>query len=656
MSRRTSFRGAGAAGLGRSALGRASLLLLLPALVLLAGAARAGAEPMTFDGREDIGAMLAGARATWNLDQQDAVLLLESARFAWLPDGRLREERHRVVWINSDAGIRAYADLRVPWDSERQTLAVKALRVWRGGRWIQARPTAVVETTPFAFAEAPDYTGIRETMLLHDGVEVPCVLECDYVIEDKTAYRPGMEGQWLFAHADPAWESRVVLEVPEGGGIRVRAPQGAAEAAGAAGGGEAAPAGYVVHTYAMHRVEPAPAPATPAPASYLPRLAWSSFPSREALGAAVLKTFEANLAAGAALRDSVAALRAAALSRADLARRVADFARRSERRIVYDPQLLWARARPASRVYDTGYGADLDLAVVAGALFKEAGFESVRPAFLGPGCAAPADSPATLADYELRGVLVQDGPAQFFYDVARGTLETGAWARGSVAWVPGADPGATRSAGGRSELALELRWDKASERWTAEGVLEAAGLLNPFAVRDLEAAATRDSLEQLAGAVVESLAVTGYNLVDFGPDRVALRLVGAGRAGKRDAVGRIPVVIGDPPGGLRASLPADVHMYLARRGTPVQLPGPLEQTITLKLHLGELEAVRLPEPVDLANAAGRFQLAVRRAGDTVTVTRTTRLAKATYAPGEWPALRALLLAEGDPANRTLLLK
>jgi len=618
--------------------------------LLLCAPGLASAAPQSFDGRDDLGALLTEARKTWGPASQDAVILIESVHFTWLADGRLREERQRVVWINSSFAARTYADLRVPWDSDRQTLTVKALRVWRDGRWIEPRPTAVVETTPFAFRNAPDYTGIRETMLLHDGVEVPCVLECDYVIEDKAAYRPGCDGRWIFAQGDPVLESRVVVETPEGVGLRFSAPTGAERLA------TTAPAGDAVQAYRMRRLAPAPSPATADPASYLPNATWSTFASREALGAAILKSFQANLTLDAALRDSVAALRAASLGRTDLARRVADFVKRSQRRIAYEPELLWARVRPASRTYDTGYGADLDLAILAGALFKEAGFGAAGPVFLRRGLAASADGPPTLAEYDLRGVLVRDGEVQMLYDMARGTLETGAWQKGSQPWAPGGELAFARVASGRSETAVELRWDKGAARWAAEGAVEATGLLNPVGARDLGALDTRAQVERFAGAVVESLTVSGFNLAELGADRAVVRFEGTARPRKRDTAGRLPLVIGDPAGGLIATLPPDVHLYQAQRGTPVQLPGLLEQTVTVRLRVAELETVRLPEPAELTNAAGSFRLSVERQDGQIVVTRATRLAKAAYPPEEWPALRALLLAEGDAAHRTVLLK
>jgi hypothetical protein len=127
-------------------------------------------------------------------------------------------------------------------------------------------------------------------------------------------------------------------------------------------------------------------------------------------------------------------------------------------------------------------------------------------------------------------------------------------------------------------------------------------------------------------------------------------------AAARDTLGRVPVVIGSPAGGLQDALPHDVDLSQAVRGAPVRLPCKMKQVVRVTLALDGLEVVRLPEPVDLDNDAGSFELAVERDGQKVTIIRTIRLTQIDVAPEQWPALRALLLAEADAGNRTVLLR
>ena len=66
---------------------------------------------------------------------QDAALLLESRDIAINDAGQVTTTVHRVAWIGTAAGLRAHADLRVPWNSATCTFEVAKLRTWREGRW-----------------------------------------------------------------------------------------------------------------------------------------------------------------------------------------------------------------------------------------------------------------------------------------------------------------------------------------------------------------------------------------------------------------------------------------------------------------------------------------------------------------------------------------
>ena len=171
------------------------------ALAFLLSAATAGASsagPASITGEHDIGALLEKASEIHDLSGEDAVLLLDELREDWTADGRRVRSVHRIVYVRTEYANRPHADLRVPYDGARQDLVVTALRTWRlsDERWIESGPTARVETLPFGLDRAPDYQHRREMMLLHDGVELPCVMETAYAIEDREAYRGGASGIW----------------------------------------------------------------------------------------------------------------------------------------------------------------------------------------------------------------------------------------------------------------------------------------------------------------------------------------------------------------------------------------------------------------------------------------------------------------------------
>jgi hypothetical protein len=177
-------------------------------------------------------------------------------------------------------------------------------------------------------------------------------------------------------------------------------------------------------------------------------------------------------------------------------------------------------------------------------------------------------------------------------------------------------------------------------------------------------------VERLLGSIVPGAEVASCNL-----ERLEDLTVVAGFAftladPEPDERDRIEIVIGNPHGGVLEAMPGNVHLYMATRDSPVLLPGPMSQRVNLRLKPGSREVVRLPGAVEIENAAGRFTNAVEEADDGwVTLTRELVVGRETEErrtrtdqaiepldAGLWPELRALLLEESDPANRTIFLK
>ncbi len=620
----------------------------------------ASAAAMSYDGSIDVTAALAEAGKAWNLSGEDAVFLLESARFTWSEDGRLREEHHRLLWISTDWGQETYADLRLPWDSDRQTLSVKALRVLRDGRWVEARPTAIVETTPFALRNAPDYSAIRETMLLHDGVELPCVIECAYVIEDVVPFRTGFEGLWTFPHADPALESRLIIEAPS------TAPLHAISESGAPEGQRVRVEGSDLAgtTYVMRRMEAAPSPTGDDPAADLPRVTWSAFDSWHEMGRSLTAAFEERLSLDGALSDSLAALLDGAPSELDRAHRIAAFVHDRTRRVGYEPAFLSALARPASRVFDTYYGGDLDLVILAGALYREAGF-TVEPTFVARGYGPIDEGRPTLARLGAPGLWIAGrvpGEAvEAYWDPATGHLvHEGIGFAGRALWRASTEAAptvrdVTSGVESRSATHLDLQWNAEKKAWSGGAWFEARGGASPYDEIALGGGATKKSLVEALGKVFEGLDVTSFDPVWVGPERFAIRAEVTSGEVKRDPQGRVAMVLGASAGGIGGSLPHGVVLNEDQRSTPVRgISG--EHTVRVRLDLSDLEVVHLPEPIEIENEAGAYRLDVKRGEKDVIYAATVRVNPGSVPAAAWPALRALLLAERDPARRTVLLR
>jgi hypothetical protein len=686
---------------GPAVIGAAVLMAAIAAISAVAPAFQpwtpaAAAEPprlvcagrlLGSDGRTDLGELERAAATHWDLSREDAVVLLERREVEWTADRRRIETVHRAVRIAADHVVEEYADLRIAYDSLRTDLEVLSLRTYRDGHWIESGPTARVETTADALDRAPDLSGIRERMLLHDGVGLPCVVETAWRVTDRRPFRDGVEGIFVFAQEDPVVRAEFSFAASAGTGLLEAgggAPSPLSEQ-GAAGGAER-------RSVRMEFLAPAGTVSLDA-AAYLPHVTWSTWSTWAALGASFRDEFDRALTLDAALRDSVRVQAAEGPTPAETARRLAAFVDRRVRLTECDEALQRPVPRRAARVHATGYGSAYDRAALAAALFREAGL-SVEPLYRGRGFGAvdegvptlgrmqgvalmlrePADAsrqpPDTLRDSPdmtreppdaLRGLPGVGGFLGIF-EPGSSRIDFGtASLLGRTVWVPGRSGrptvrGAADRETSRLRVGLDLVPATGDSSWSGEGFVEADGVFSPYGSMVGLGDEAKGRLEAITGSILEGATMGGYNVAVLQPSRVVAGMGVTVRSGKPDDLGRRKLVVGEPDGGVPALLPGDLHLSDPVRRAPVMLPAPLVQEVRVRLRLPADRVVRLPEPVRIKNSAGEFTVTVERTGDKVTIVRTLRLDAARYEAMAWPELRALLLADASERNGVVLYK
>jgi hypothetical protein len=636
-----------------------------PATMLVAAAlwvapALLAAAPTAALGGYDVGELLRLAGERFDLKTADAVVLLDSESIDLTADGERRTATHRIVWIASELAVGDYADVRVPHRAEEGALSVIALRTWRDGRWwpheSALASTAVVQTLPGALAAADDYSDMRETMLLHDGVELPCVLETAYTVVERGDWAEGDDGVHVFASADPAVLLRFTLAVPEGRRPAFVSRNGAPEPDLVSDGA------LDRYTWEMNVVDRLPRPLIADAPAIAPAVVWSTWPSWDSLAARVEACFAGAGPLSSALQDSISEATKDAPTPAAKAREIARFVNGATRYVDYD-RLAWRFApRPAERTWETAYGTRLDRAVLAAALFKAAGLD-VRPCYGGSGYGAVDAAVPGLARFGGISILVRGDGLEALYDPAAGTLEDGlAPLVGRSLWI--AETGrvpevVAQGPGAASRLRVMLMLGPADDDeggWTGTGFYDAAGAFSPHhEVMGLAAEASA-FLGGVASSVLEGTEVVDQSLERLDRERVTAGFTLTLAAGKPDDRGRTAVVLGEPAGGLLAALPRDVHLYETERASPVLLSGPMEQEVELRLDPGDHETVLLPVQRSVENEVGRFALVVLHDHSRVVVRRTLAVTTAIISPSDWPKLRALLLEETAPRSTTIYLK
>ena len=644
---------------------RPNIFYGLFALVLvLSFSARLGAATMGTSHGHDLDQLWASAQKQYDLEAYDAVLLLEGRHVSILENGNLRTRVHRVVWIGTEQGIDHHADLRIPWNSATSTLKVVALRTWRDGRWwpheLEVSETAVVETLPFALALADDYTSMRETMLLHDGVELPCIMETIYEIEEQGVAADGSDALFVFPQNDPALLVECRLTVPEGIAPKYRSGNGAPEPVTASDDDET-----TLYTWSMESVDRLGTPHTECPAVYEPHIIWSTWNSWEALGEKVRSNFHAASVQNVACIDSLLSERQEYEPSKDaLIHGIAGFVSEGTRSVDYDSRFWRYSPRPAARTWETGYGHALDRAVLAAALFGRLGFSASIVFRTAPLAKLDQDMP-TLAAFEGFAVRVRGHDADRVYDPLSSRCEhIYSWMHGATVWEPGGEteffgqsaeesvmPGTT------GECTIDLELEPADEgNWKGTGYFRSRfGLSHYDDITGIDDKA-RGFVEENVRSVLPGAGVKAYNPEKLLPDDVAFGFDLEMAVPESDAQDRITFVIGAPQAGIEGKLPGDLHLYDEHRSSPVLLNGKLAQHIRLRLKAGDREIVYLPEPYELKNETGSFYVTVEKDGDWIAIDRKLQLNGIILQPEAWPFLRALLLEEQDPIHRTVILK
>ncbi len=623
-------------------------LLLLPALALPAlGAAPRAAAPnakMGVSDGHDLDALWAEAQKAFDPAQRDAILLLESLRVDVQTTGAVATTVHRVVWIGTATGLRAYADLRVPWNSATCSLDVAKLRTWRDGRWwpdaAKLSPTAIVETLPYAVDHADDYTSLRETMLLHDGVELPCIMETEYTLTERGL--PGADDVFVLPQRDPAALVQLVVSAPATRPLNHRELNGAP----VPGSGEQDNVRTLTWT-----LRPAPAlrlPLTAEPAAYEPTVTWSTWRDDGALGQAWYGAFMEAAVAPTAARDSLrAALRDCAGDQARL-EAGGKWLESSVRAIHVDDRWWAFTPRSAVRTWETAYGHTLDRAALWAGLLKDEGWEVTALLADTPGAPAAPDLPhlAGRGKLLLQAFRPEDdalGHGQWYCDPADGTVHTGDYLTGRpLLWLDTVAKPEKRLSF-EAWLTLEVSLAAGDSAWTGTGFAAGRGLL----VFGKPAAGT------LIGGLLNGAKVPDVTATALDPTRSELRFDLSVPFAKADQDGRRTLVIGRPKGGLLDRLPGDCRLDDQNRATPVLLDCGWRQTVIV--HLKPAAGARVARPADrtLTNAAGTFTLKVAEQDGWLTLRRDLALLPAAGQAGNWTALRALLLEEADPANGTV---
>jgi hypothetical protein len=481
-------------------------------------------------------------------------------------------------------------------------------------------------------------------MLLHDGVELPCIMETAYTITEKGL--PGADGLFVMARRDPSMLTELRVTVPAGRDVYQESLNGVTDPVITEEGGG------TTLLWSMSDVPALGLPVGSSPAEYEPAVAWSTWSDWSQLRDHWLGLFDGAAVLDAALQDSLQIWTDEVPSRWQRIQTVVDKVNENVRGIHYD-DVFWTFApRPAVRTYETAYGHPLDRAVLAAALLRSAGYE-VTPIFVGSGHRFVAEGVARLSGLGNLHLSIKGDPAAL-YDPDQGHLSGQAQLIGVPLWRTDqyVDPFLGNSQWpNRLEVTVTLEPGEEGS-WKGSGQFHGSGLFCPQGEMAGRTDGADDFLAGLVGSILPGAELDGSNPEIFHQHQVIFGFGFDLPIPEADSEGMTRVIAGHPQPGLMSRI-GGIHLYDETRTSPVLLAGPLEQMVKIRIKAEGAE--HLPTPVSIVNEVGTFTVTATDEGGWITVVRELKITSEDCPAEMWPQLRALLQEDADPVHGTILL-
>jgi len=143
----------------------------------------------------------------------DIIFLLDENIEEIFSDGSCKSTIHQVFKILRESG-KEYADSEISYDSRTETISLLYARtITPGGKIIPLKNNAISVITPYS--EFPAYSDYKELTFSMPGVEVGCVIDYKYVIEQEPTIEGEFASSFFVQWEDPILLSRYKVITPE---------------------------------------------------------------------------------------------------------------------------------------------------------------------------------------------------------------------------------------------------------------------------------------------------------------------------------------------------------------------------------------------------------------------------------------------------------
>jgi len=610
----------------------------------------------SLSGEQDITELMTLARENFDLSGQDAVILFEGKKLYWLEDGRLIDFIHRIIWINSDYAIDLYGDHRIPYDSKHRDFHVATIRTWMDNQWWETGETGIIETTPYALEKAYDYTTIREVMLLHNGIELPCILEVAYYIEDKEPFRKGVDGLWTFAKQEPVVRSWFGFGVPQGTEPQIRISESIAK-----------PDienderyNLDVYRWKTELLDRTPQQRSENFAIDVPYIAYSTWNDWQELGLHITNQIKGAIELDNSMKKSLDSLLVDTQTDIEQTGLISDFIKTKVRSINYDNRFWSILPRNAIKTFNTAYGHNLDRTILAMSLLQSSGFK-VEPIFIANYYGTDFIHLPTISTMQNPGLLISKNDLKGYYNPYEGSIEPGTSVfNNRLSWIPGHDDNPvmrveTSEFSGIS-IKIDLEYNKEDKKLEGNGVIYANNEFCPYNKMVGAGDETRSYLNRLVSSIIDNSKIENFNPLIFNEKEIKFAFEFETTKMEADSLDRFHLELGIPTGTIVDLIPNGIELYHQSNEMVINFPGKLKQNIELKLNLDDIEIIYSPDNRSVTNDCGDYSLEVSKDEDRLILSDELVTSKSNYKSTNWSNLRKLLLAETNEHNNTVIFK
>jgi hypothetical protein len=157
--------------------------------------------------------LLQAAPSAESYPDADIIFLLDENIEEVLSDGSCKSTTHQVFKILRESG-KEDADSQISYDSRTETLSMMYARtITPDGEIIPLKKNAMAVITPYS--EFPDYSDYKELTFSMPGVEVGCIIDYKYVIEQKPIIEGEFASSFFVQWEDPVLLSRYKVITPD---------------------------------------------------------------------------------------------------------------------------------------------------------------------------------------------------------------------------------------------------------------------------------------------------------------------------------------------------------------------------------------------------------------------------------------------------------